>query len=310
MVINKLDRVFERFCDVHFPKTNKFSRNLTALAARGKLDRAYNREKECERLGILTHRKSVPNVLLVGKAGCEKTAIVEQYAINTWSAIEKAVKAAYFGEDNPTITETDIQRLLIDNKLPFIFEIDVCAMVGGTKYRGEFEERLQDIMEEVKRTECDVILFVDEVHNILDAGGAEGANGAAQYLKPALAKGEVRMIGATTTDEVFILARDKAFMRRFNIVNVAPITGNVNDMATKIAKSYARYHHVNIAGLPISKVVELVNFHLEGSIFPNNFINIIDEAFATAAYHGKKNIEITDITKVITDATGHLIVLQ
>lgn len=302
---------FKRLCHDNYPTTINFCRNLTLMALGGKLAPAYNRERECERISIITHRKTAPNVLLVGKAGCGKTAIVEQYAIENAKRIEDEFINNDFViesiEDEMSI-KTRLHKMLVESAIPIVLELDSSSFVGGTKYRGTFEERLSTIVKELSINPFNVLLFIDEMHLLTSLGASENSDSAAQFLKPALARGEIRVIGATIDDEVSVIAADRALMRRFNVMKIAPLTADKPVIAQKIAADYANYHHLDIAGLDIAEIVSLIDTHFENAMFPNTFINVIDETFAAAAYHKQSNVRLCDITKTISSMIGHLII--
>lgn len=285
----------------------KYSRNLTLLAADNKLMKAYDRENECEKIEISLRRRTIPNVLLVGEAGCGKTAIVEQIAINSITRICKEVREVISESDR---IEDCVDSILRDKQIPLIFDIDLGSFVAGAKYRGDFEERLTNIISEVKSSPYNIILFFDEAHLLTTLGSSHESTCAAQLLKPVLARGEIRVIGATTINEAEIIKEDKALTRRFNFMKIMPVKGNKVEIARNIASSYAKYHSVDIKELPIEEVVDLVDMHLEGAVFPNGYINVIDETFAAASYKQRNIVKLPDIAATLTNMTGHLIVTK
>lgn len=305
-IVKALEEIFYH----QFQQTSKKSRNLTLLAANNKLTKAYNRERECERIGITLHRRTISNVLLVGEAGCGKTAIVEQMAIDSIIKICEEVRKRVNPDSIPGEVSEIVDEVLKKTQIPLIFDIDLCSFVAGTRYRGDFEEKLEAILVEMKRSPYNSILFFDEAHLLTTLGSSHDSTSAAQLLKPALARGEIRVIGATTTDEAEIIKKDKALTRRFNFMNITSVKGNKVEIAKNIASTYAKYHNVGIEELPIEEVVNLVNTHLKSSIFPNGYINVIDETFAAAAYKGKNIVKLPDIAATLTNMTGHLIVTE
>lgn len=198
---------------------SKYSRNLNLLALNGELAMTYGREKEVTEISTILLRRTKPNPLLIGVAGCGKTAIVEELARQLVN-----------------------ERLTTGNPhTPVIYDLSLNSLVSGARYRGDFEERLQAVMETVKKNK-DIIVFIDEIHSLNSIGNAEGAISAGQILKPSLARGEIRCIGATTIDEYKeYIATDKALTRRFSVVNVSPISGTAREnCVTNILSEYGR----------------------------------------------------------------------
>jgi len=240
------------------PALDSFGRDLTELARQGKLDPVIGREKEIERTMQILCRRTKNNPVLLGEAGVGKTAIVEGFA-------QRIVKG-------------DVPEILLDKR---VVVLDLAMMVAGTKYRGQFEERIKAVMNEVRRA-GNVILFIDELHTLVGAGGAEGAIDASNVLKPALARGEIQCIGATTLDEYRkYIEKDSALDRRFQVVMVEP---NTKDETIAILKGlrdrYEKHHHVQITDDAILTAVELSSRYITGRCLPDKAIDVIDEAGA------------------------------
>ncbi len=232
--------------------------DLTEKARQGKVDPVIGREKEEERLISILLRRSKNNPCLVGEAGVGKTAIVESVAAR--------------------IASGNVPRELADKR---IMSLEISMVVAGTKYRGEFEEKIKNIVEEV-RSAGDVILFIDELHTIVGAGGAEGAIDASNILKPALARGEIRLIGATTLKEFReSIERDKALERRFQPINVPePDVDKCIKMIEGLRKKYEVYHDVAISDEAITAAVTLSKRYITDRFLPDKAIDLIDESAA------------------------------
>jgi ATP-dependent Clp protease ATP-binding subunit ClpC len=240
------------------PALDSFGRDLTDLAREGKLDPVIGRENEIERVIQILSRRTKNNPVLLGEAGVGKTAIVEGLA-------QKIIKG-----DVPEILRR--KRLVV---------LDLAMMVAGTKYRGQFEERIKAVMTEVRRAK-DVILFIDELHTLVGAGGAEGAIDASNVLKPALSRGEVQCIGATTLDEYRkYIEKDGALERRFQTVNVEPPS---KEQAVEILRGlrdkYEAHHRVTYTDSALGQAVELSTRYINGRFLPDKAIDVIDEAGA------------------------------
>ena len=240
------------------PALNAFGRDLTALAREGKLDPVIGRRREIERVMQILCRRTKNNPVLLGEAGVGKTAIVEGLAQD--------------------IVAGNVPEILADKR---IVVLDLAMMVAGTKYRGQFEERIKAVMNEVRRAKT-VVLFIDELHTLVGAGGAEGAIDASNVLKPALARGEIQCIGATTLDEYRkYIEKDGALERRFQTVLVEPAT---RDEALEILKGlrdrYEAHHRVQITDGALELAVELSNRYITGRFLPDKAIDVLDEAGA------------------------------
>lgn len=233
--------------------------DLTEKARMGKVDPVIGREKEEERLISVLLRRSKNNPCLVGEAGVGKTAIVESLASR--------------------IVKGDVPDELVDKR---IMSLELSMVVAGTKYRGEFEEKIKNIIAEV-RAAGDIILFIDELHTIVGAGGAEGAIDASNILKPALARGEIRLIGATTLAEFrSSIETDKALERRFQPITVPePSEDECIKMLYGLKKRYESYHNVTITDGAINAAVKLSKRYITDRYLPDKAIDLIDEAAAS-----------------------------
>jgi len=237
----------------------KYSKNLNALARQGKLDPVIGRDEEIRRtLHILT-RRSKNNPILVGEPGVGKTAIAEGLAMR--------------------IVNGDVPENL---KSKTIYALDMGLLIAGAKYKGEFEERLKAVVKEVGESDGDIILFIDEIHTLIGAGGGEGAMDAANILKPALARGELRAVGATTLNEYQkYFEKDKALERRFQRVLVdEPSIEDAVSILRGIKDKYESHHHVQIKDEAIIAAVELSHRYITDRFLPDKAIDLIDESAA------------------------------
>ncbi len=235
---------------------DQFGRNLTKLAAEGKLDPVVGRETEIERIMQILSRRTKNNPVLVGEPGVGKTAVVEGLA--------------------QRIVSSDVPELLKGKQ---IYTLDLAALVAGSKYRGEFEERLKKVMKEITQR-GDIILFIDELHNLVGAGAAEGAIDAASILKPALARGELQTIGATTLEEYRkYLERDSALERRFQKITVdQPSTEETVQILKGLRDRYEQHHKVNITDEALEAAADLADRYISDRFLPDKAIDLIDEA--------------------------------
>jgi ATP-dependent Clp protease ATP-binding subunit ClpC len=240
------------------PALDSFGRDLTELARQGKLDPVIGREREIERVVQILCRRQKNNPVLLGEAGVGKTAIVEGLATR--------------------IVEGDIPELLADRR---IVVLDLAMMVAGTKYRGQFEERIKSVMNEVRKAR-NVILFIDELHTLVGAGGAEGAIDASNVLKPALSRGEIQCIGATTLDEYRkYIEKDGALERRFQQIIVEPPNDEQTlEILRGLRDRYEAHHRVQITEEALRASVELSGRYITGRVQPDKSIDVIDEAGA------------------------------
>jgi ATP-dependent Clp protease ATP-binding subunit ClpC len=240
------------------PALDAFGRDLTAAAEAGELDPVIGRSKEIERLWQILCRRTKNNPVLLGEPGVGKTAIVEGLA--------------------QSIVKHEVPDLLANKR---IISLDLASMVAGTKYRGQFEERIKAVMKEVK-TSKNIILFIDELHTLVGAGGAEGAIDASNVLKPALSRGEMQCIGATTLDEFRkYIEKDGALERRFQSIIVDP--PSIDD-AVKILQGlrdkYEAHHRIKITDSALATAVKLSDRYITGRFLPDKAIDVIDEAGA------------------------------
>jgi ATP-dependent Clp protease ATP-binding subunit ClpC len=240
------------------PALDSFGRDLTELARADQLDPVIGRVNEIERVVQVLCRRTKNNPVLLGEAGVGKTAIVEGLA--------------------QKIITNDVPEILANRR---IVALDLAMMVAGTKYRGQFEERIKAVMNEVRRAK-NVILFVDEMHTLVGAGGAEGAIDAANVLKPALSRGEIQCIGATTLDEYRkYIEKDGALERRFQTIIVDPPTREETLAIIKgLRDRYEAHHKVRITDPAVESAVELSNRYITGRVQPDKAIDVIDEAGA------------------------------
>jgi ATP-dependent Clp protease ATP-binding subunit ClpB len=240
-----------------FRSLNKYTRNLTQLSSENKLDPVIGRDTEITRIIQILSRRTKNNPLLIGEAGVGKTAIAEGLA--------------------GRIASGDAAASLRDKQ---ILSLDLGLLIAGTKYRGEFEERLKSIMREIERAEGKIILFIDELHTIVGAGTAEGAMDAANMLKPALARGEIRVIGATTLKEFQrYIEKDGALTRRFQPVYVQePSIDDATAILRGLKEKYEVYHGVHITDEAIVGAVNLSSRYISDRFLPDKAVDLIDEA--------------------------------
>lgn len=238
------------------PVLNSFGTDMTLAAERGKLDPVVGREKEVERLAQILSRRKKNNPILIGEAGVGKSAIVEGLAIR--------------------IAEKKVSRMLFDKR---IIALDMMSVVAGTKYRGQFEERIRSILNEVRKNP-NIIIFIDEIHNIVGAGSGSGSMDAANMLKPALARGEMQCIGATTLNEYREnIEKDGALERRFQKVIVDPTTPEETlQILRNIRDKYEDHHNVNYTDEALEACVKLTDRYITDRYFPDKAIDALDEA--------------------------------
>jgi len=240
------------------PALDSFGRDLTELARQNKLDPVIGREREIERVVQILCRRQKNNPVLLGEAGVGKTAIVEGFA--------------------QMVVDSNVPELLRDKR---VVVLDLAMMVAGTKYRGQFEERIKAVMNEVRRAK-NTILFIDELHTLVGAGGAEGAIDASNVLKPALSRGELQCIGATTLDEYRkYIEKDGALERRFQTVMVEPPSQEQTVLILKgLRDRYESHHRVQYTDDALAKAVEFSSRYITGRCLPDKAIDVIDEAGA------------------------------
>lgn len=298
---------------------SSMARNLNLLALRNDLSPVFHREYEVDAIQKLLLRRTKPNALLTGPAGCGKTAIAEALAIHIanlraeWLSEDAKADREYSKAYKAWMERDCDMDEPVRREVPkpplcdvVIYDLSMNALVSGTKYRGEFEEKMQKIMECCKRNK-DIVLFIDEIHQIGEIGASEGATNMAQILKPALARAEIRVIGATTTEESAILKKDKALARRFSDVEVRPLVGDkALSTADSILHDYEVFHNVTVKDVTAEQILEMVNFHV-GGVFPNSFIDVIDEAMSGARFEGKTMIRLPEIKATLSRMTGNII---
>jgi len=255
--LRKGDRVTSQSQEETYNSLSKYAKNLNQLAQDGKLDPVIGRDEEIRRILQILSRRTKNNPILVGEPGTGKTAIAEGLAHR--------------------IIDGDIPENLKDKQ---IFALDMGALIAGAKYKGEFEERLKAVIKEVTESNGDIVLFIDEIHTLVGAGGGQGAMDAANILKPALARGELRAIGATTLDEYQkYFEKDKALERRFQMVNVdEPDTESAISILRGIKEKYEAHHKVQIKDEAIIGAVELSQRYITNRFLPDKAIDLMDEA--------------------------------
>ena len=255
--IRKGERVTSASAEETYNALSKYARNLNELAKEGKLDPVIGRDEEIRRVLQILTRRTKNNPMLVGEPGVGKTAIAEGLAHR--------------------IVDGDVPENL---KSKIVFSLDMGALIAGAKYKGEFEERLKSVVKEVISSEGDIVLFIDEIHTLVGAGGGEGAMDAANILKPALARGELRAIGATTLDEYQkYFEKDKALERRFQKINIdEPDTESAISILRGIKEKYETHHKVRIKDDAIIAAVELSQRYITNRFLPDKAIDLIDEA--------------------------------
>ena len=257
--LRKGSNVTSQSAEDTYNSLNKFARNLNQLAKDGKLDPVIGRDEEIRRILQILSRRTKNNPMLVGEPGTGKTAIAEGLAHR--------------------IIKGDIPENLKDKQ---IYSLDMGALIAGAKYKGEFEERLKSVIKEVTSSNGEIVLFIDEIHTLVGAGGGQGAMDAANILKPALARGELRAIGATTLDEYQkYFEKDKALERRFQKVMVnEPDTESAISILRGIKEKYENHHKVQIKDAAIIAAVELSQRYISNRFLPDKAIDLMDEAAA------------------------------
>ncbi|WP_339709962.1 ATP-dependent chaperone ClpB [uncultured Kriegella sp.] len=257
--LRKGGKVTSQSAEETYNSLDKYARNLNKLADSGKLDPVIGRDEEIRRILQILSRRTKNNPMLVGEPGTGKTAIAEGLAHR--------------------IIQGDIPENLKDK---VIYSLDMGALIAGAKYKGEFEERLKAVIKEVTASDGDIVLFIDEIHTLVGAGGGQGAMDAANILKPALARGELRAIGATTLDEYQkYFEKDKALERRFQKVVVnEPDTESAISILRGIKEKYEAHHKVRIKDEAVIAAVELSQRYITNRFLPDKAIDLMDEAAA------------------------------
>src|SRR5580700_739327 len=269
--------------ETSFNALNKYAKNLNELARQGKLDPVIGRDEEIRRtLHILT-RRSKNNPILVGEPGVGKTAIAEGLAHR--------------------IVNGDVPENL---RSKVIYALDMGQLIAGAKYKGEFEERLKSVVKEVMQSDGEIVLFIDEIHTLVGAGGGEGAMDAANILKPALARGELRAIGATTLNEYQkYLEKDKALERRFQKVMVdEPDTADAISILRGLKERYETHHKVRIKDEAIIASVEMSQRYISDRFLPDKAIDLMDEAAS------KLRIEMDSVPEAVDELDRRIMQLE
>ncbi|MCP5097117.1 MAG: AAA domain-containing protein [Chloroflexi bacterium] len=252
-------RVTDRQAESRYRTLDKYSRDLTQMAKEQKLDPVIGRDDEVLRIIQVLSRRSKNNPVLIGEAGVGKTAIVEGLAQN--------------------IINSDVPENLLNKR---VLSLDLGAMIAGSRFRGEFEERLKSVMEEIEKAQGEIILFIDELHTVVGAGSAQGAMDASNMLKPALARGELQCVGATTLDEYRqYIEKDSALERRFAPVFVdEPSVDETIEMLRGLAIRYEAHHKVTYSAEALIAAAKLSNRYVTDRRLPDKAIDLIDEAAA------------------------------
>ena len=257
--LRKGSTISSQTSETQYNTLNKYAKNLNEMARNGKLDPVIGRDEEIRRTLHILSRRSKNNPILVGEPGVGKTAIAEGLAHR--------------------IINGDVPENL---KSKIIYALDMGLLIAGAKYKGEFEERLKGVVKEVAGSDGEIILFIDEIHTLVGAGGGEGAMDAANILKPALARGELRAIGATTLNEYQkFFEKDKALERRFQKVLIdEPTVEDAISILRGLKDRYETYHHVRIKDEAIIAAVELSHRYVTDRFLPDKAIDLIDESAA------------------------------
>lgn len=269
--------------EVKFDTLKKYARDLTELAEQGKLDPVIGRDEEIRRVVQVLSRRTKNNPVLIGEPGVGKTAIAEGLALR--------------------IINKDVPQVLLDKKL---LSLDMGGLIAGAKYRGEFEDRLKAVIKEVTMSQGQIILFIDELHTLVGMGKSDGAMDAGQLLKPALARGELRCIGATTFDEYRkYIEKDKALERRFQTVLVQePNEADAITILRGLKEKYEVHHGVRITDAAIVAAVKLSNRYIADRFLPDKAIDLMDEAAA------RLSIEINSVPSEIDEIERKMIQLR
>lgn len=276
-------RVTNQNAEATYNALNKYARNLNEFAESGKLDPVIGRDEEIRRVIQILSRRTKNNPILVGEPGVGKTSIAEGIAHR--------------------IIQGDVPENL---KSKTVFSLDMGALIAGAKYKGEFEERLKSVIKEVTESDGQIILFIDEIHTLVGAGGGEGAMDAANILKPALARGELRAIGATTLNEYQkYFEKDKALERRFQIVMVGePDTQDAISILRGLKERYETHHKVRILDSAIIAAVELSQRYISDRFLPDKAIDLMDEAAS------KLRLEMDSVPEAVDELDRRIMQLE
>ena len=276
MSIRGKNKVTSRGAEGTYEALDKYSRDLTKAAMEGKLDPVIGRDDEIRRAIQILSRRTKNNPILLGEPGVGKTAIAEGLA--------------------QRIVNGDVPEPLKDRKL---VSLDMGALIAGAKYRGEFEERLKAVLNDVQAAEGKIVLFIDEIHTVVGAGASEGSMDAGNILKPMLARGELRCIGATTLKEYKkYIEKDKALERRFQQVFVdQPNVQDTVSILRGLKEKYELHHGVRITDAALVAAATLSHRYISERFLPDKAIDLVDEAAA------KLNIEVTSKVRVVVVCT-------
>jgi len=276
-------KVTDQNAEATYNALNKYARNLNEYAGSGKLDPVIGRDEEIRRVIQILSRRTKNNPILVGEPGVGKTAIAEGIAFR--------------------IIKGDVPESL---KTKVVYSLDMGALIAGAKYKGEFEERLKAVIKEVTQSDGEIILFIDEIHTLVGAGGGEGAMDAANILKPALARGELRSIGATTLNEYQkYLEKDKALERRFQKVMVEePDTADAISILRGLKERYETHHKVRIKDEAIIAAVEMSQRYISDRFLPDKAIDLMDEAAS------KLRLEMDSVPEVVDELERRIMQLE
>lgn len=276
-------KVTDQNAEATYNALNKYARNLNEYAGSGKLDPVIGRDDEIRRVIQILSRRTKNNPILVGEPGVGKTAIAEGIAFR--------------------IIKGDVPESL---KTKVVYSLDMGALIAGAKYKGEFEERLKAVVKEVTQSDGEIILFIDEIHTLVGAGGGEGAMDAANILKPALARGELRSIGATTLNEYQkYLEKDKALERRFQKVMVEePDAADAISILRGLKERYETHHKVRIKDEAIIASVEMSQRYISDRFLPDKAIDLMDEAAS------KLRLEMDSVPEVVDELERRIMQLE
>jgi ATP-dependent Clp protease ATP-binding subunit ClpB len=276
-------RVTDQNAEATYNALNKYARNLNEYAESGKLDPVIGRDEEIRRVIQILSRRTKNNPILIGEPGVGKTAIAEGIAFR--------------------VIQGDVPENL---KTKTVYSLDMGALIAGAKYKGEFEERLKAVIKEVTSSDGEIILFIDEIHTLVGAGGGEGAMDAANILKPALARGELRAIGATTLNEYQkYFEKDKALERRFQKIIVdEPNTQDAISILRGLKERYETHHKVRIKDEAIIAAVELSQRYISDRFLPDKAIDLMDEAAS------KLRLEMDSVPEVVDELNRKIMQLE